>query len=90
MRVKSFIDADPEYTETTLVFIEVRGRITKDFHRWALDNDVFHERAGGTAGIGRTSSYYTPENAEKVLAWLTEQGATKTDEVPSWSVDDDA
>ena len=83
MKVRSFIDADPEFTAISLVFIEVRGREHKKFLRWCLDNEIYSERGGG-GGMGREASYYRPEVAEKVLAWLKENGATRTEEIPSW------
>lgn len=88
MRYRNFSKADPEFTYQLLVFIEIRGRIVKEFLRWSMENSIFFERPGGASGMGRTSGYYRQDTAHEILAWLEEQGAERTVDIPSWAVEE--
>lgn len=66
--------------ERQLVWIDVQydsyghdaARLMQDFLRWSLDNDIFAK--GGQRGPLGFSGSYTPDDAQKLLDWLKEQG----------------
>ena len=49
------------------------SRLLHDFLRWQLDTDTFPIIAGSVGPLGFRHGF-SPENAEKVLAWLAERG----------------
>lgn len=79
---------DGQFKTKAWVEIEVQGRLLKrgsgpqppsyepgpahEFGRWQMENSVFGKLL--YAGLGRVVQLFTPEDAEKAIAWLRSQG----------------
>jgi hypothetical protein len=62
------------YTLTSVVYVEITGeQLVKRFFEWAIKNQIYSSVRGGGCGPEWMGFFYSPENAEKIEAWLKEQ-----------------
>jgi hypothetical protein len=65
------------FESVPLVRIHIKNKISSDIvsrlMKWQLENKVYSERGGYSAPNG-CLQFYLPEDAEKVVEWLKEQG----------------
>ncbi len=80
------------FSMPTVVAVKIRGEggrfpglpddggLVKRFLRWSLDSKIYSVVPAGHSGGGSYLGFYEPKDAEKVRAWLLENGAIEDDE----------
>jgi hypothetical protein len=74
-------------TVTNVVAVRIQGyyqdsharddeHLVRDLQKWELDNQIYSFHTP-TVGAGSMMSYYEPEDAEKVIAWLEKNNKRK-------------
>lgn len=83
MRLRAYeLTGDPKYTATPCVRIKIQCTQTStdvisDFLRWCLAEQVYALPFGSTSGPGIYSGSFSPEDADRVIAWLAERGVNE-------------
>lgn len=69
-----------EAPEDAIGYPSYNKDITIKFHKWLRENKIYSYH-NGRSGLGHDVSFFFKKDAEKIIAWLKEQGVVQVQKV---------